>query len=568
MNTSIKNKWKNLSKLSKILLILILILTPSVIIGLSSITISNPRKRTYMVEMRDGVTLATDIYLPKSDGPFPFILYRTPYGKKEAKGLAETLLQYDIGFAAQDHRGCHDSKGDYTIFGSDGQDALDTVLWMKEQPWFNGIYATQGGSARGITQYQQVPYLDDIQCQNIVVATPNLYDQGIFYNGVPRKMLAKNWLKGIDQGEHYEDIFKHPLGNDIWAREHRIDEWEWDNVTWPSIHTGGWYDVFCQGILDGFMGYQYKGGEGGAGNAKLIMGPWTHGINDNHSGELVYPNANSAPYATDLYEALFAEKLLRLTDYGNYQDYPNVIYYVMGDVTEKSDTWNRWATSEVYPIPYINQTWYFHSDNRLSSQKPVHSSSKNYIVDPTNPVETLGGTNLIGSNRGPYDQRPVETNRSDIIHFEYTVQDPIHLSGRIYSKLYVKSNCTDTDFTVKISDVYPDGRVMLICDGIARTRYREGRNKSLLMDGDKEKIYEINVDLWSTNYVFNTGHKIRVSISSSNYPRFDVNPNTGAEIKPFGDDSQYYHANNSIIIDPSYPSSMIFPIPLSKPNFI
>lgn len=564
----IKKKWKELSKISKIVLIFILILSPTIIIAISYILLSSSQKRTYMVEMRDGIKLATDVYLPESEGPFPLVLYRTPYGKSEAKGLADFLLQYNIGLVAQDHRGCHDSEGDYTIFGSDGPDALDTVKWLKKRSWFNGIYATQGGSARGITQYQQVPYLNDVQCQDIVVATPNLYDHGMYYNGVPRKMLARNWLNGINQGEHYEEIFDHPLGNDDWAMTHRIDEWEWSNVTWPSMHSGGWYDVFSQGILEGFMGYQYKGGNGGAGNAKLIMGPWTHGINENKSGELIYPNANSAPYSSDIYEALFAEKLLGLTDFGNYRHYPNVTYYVMGDIDKNSENWNRWAISDKYPIPYFNQTWHFHSDNTLKLEKPNHYSKKNYIYNPTDPVETLGGTNLINTNRGPYDQRPVEENRSDIIHFEYDVKSPKLITGKILSKLYIKSNCTDTDFTVKLSDVYPDGRVMLICDGIARMRYREGRDKSVLMDGNMEKVYEILIDLWSTSYVFNSGHKIRVSISSSNYPRFDVNPNTGVKIEPFDENTTFNYANNSIILAPQYPSGIIFPIPISDPNFI
>lgn len=564
----IKKKWKELSKISKIVLIFILILSPTIIIATSYILLSSSQKRTYMVEMRDGIKLATDVYLPESEGPFPLVLYRTPYGKSEAKGLADFLLQYNIGLVAQDHRGCHDSEGDYTIFGSDGPDALDTVKWLKKRSWFNGIYATQGGSARGITQYQQVPYLNDVQCQDIVVATPNLYDHGMYYNGVPRKMLARNWLNGINQGEHYEEIFDHPLGNDDWAMTHRIDEWEWSNVTWPSMHSGGWYDVFCQGILDGFMGYQYKGGKGGAGNAKLIMGPWTHGINENKSGELIYPNANSNPYSNDIYQALFGEKLLGLTEFGNYRDYPNVTYYVMGDIDKNSENWNRWAISDKYPIPYFNQTWHFHSDNTLKLEKPNYYSKKNYIYNPTDPVETLGGTNLINTNRGPYDQRPVEENRSDIIHFEYDVKSPKLITGRILSKLYIKSNCTDTDFTVKLSDVYPDGRVMLISDGIARMRYREGRDKSVLMDGNMEKVYEILIDLWSTSYLFNSGHKIRVSISSSNYPRFDVNPNTGVKIEPFDENTTFNYANNSIILAPQYPSGIIFPIPISDPNFI
>ena len=142
------------------------------------------------------------------------------------------------------------------------------------------------------------------------------------------------------------------------------------------------------------------------------------------------------------------------------------------------------------------------------------------------------------------------------------------MTGRIFGHVYVLSNCTDTDFTVKLCDVYPDGRSMLIADGILRMRYREGRDQEVFMDESGSTVYEAYIDLWSTSYVFNAGHRIHVSISSSNYPRFDVNPNTGEKVEPFITGDDFYYANNSLVISPDYPSSIVFPIPIDAPNFI
>lgn len=317
------------------------------------------------------------------------------------------------------------------------------------------------------------------------------------------------------------------------------------------------------------MGYNYKGGIGGAGNAKLIMGPWTHDIFSKNAGELSYPdNAARDPNSNKIFEAMFAEKLLNLYDYGDYRDFPTATYYVMGDISETNDKWNRWATSDVWPIPYIDQKWYLQSDNTLSTSKPSIATEKSYIFNPADPIDTIGGANLVGNNRGPFDQANLENGRQDILSFDYSVSEQLLITGRIKGDIYITSNCTDTDFTMKLCDIYPDGKVMLIADGIIRMRSREGQHKQVLMDGSGTTVYHAEIDLWSTSYVFNEGHKIHVSISSSNYPRFDLNPNTGGEIEYYRDSNPYYYAENTLILSPIYPSSIIFPIPLNDPTFV
>lgn len=564
-NKNVKHLSNNL-RIFLVIIIIVAIITPAIVFLL--IYLIKPRPdETYMVEMRDGVHLATDVYLPKGEGPFPVILYRTPYNKISDNGPLN-LMEYGVAIVTQDSRGCHNSEGNYTAFGTDGIDSFDTVSWMNTQPWFNGIYATYGGSARGITQYMQVTYLNDIRAQYIEVATPDLHSQALFQGGAPRKMLAENWLKGIGHGDYYQTIFEGISSNSDFAEQHRINQEDYSKVTWPAIHKGGWFDCFGQGIIDGFMGYQYGGGEGGKDNSKLIMGPWTHDLGNNQVGDLIFPeNSKYAPISSELTNSLLAEALLGTLEYGDRRNYPNVIYYVMGDTSESSELWNRWATSDVWPIPHSNYSLYLQADNSLKGVISSQTLSYSYSFDPSSPVTTLGGANLITQNRGSYDQREVESGRQDIISFNYPVNHSLLITGRIYAELYITSDCLDTDFTAKLIDVYPDGREYNISDGIIRMRYRNGMEEAELMDGSNSTVYQAIIDLWSTSYYFSEGHTLKVSISSSNYPRFDVNPNTGLAILPFNENTEYKVANNSIIVSPEYPSSIILPIPQASPDF-
>lgn len=555
----------------KIILIFCLIISPCLIGALWYFYFgpgSGPKAKTYMVTMRDGINLATDVYLPEGDGPFPIILYRTPYNKDSDPGPLY-VMQYNVGVVTQDHRGCYASEGDYTGFGSDGTDAYDTVEWLKTQPWFNGKYATMGGSARGITQYMQVPYLEDVCCQYIEVGTSDLISIAMFQGGAPRKMLAENWLAGINQADYYFNLFDHINGTGEFAEDHRVDEWEWGNVTWPAIHRGGWFDCFGQGTIDGFMGYQFKGGDGGRGQSKLIMGPWTHDLGNNKPGHMIFPlNAKSDPWSSKIFEAMYAESLLGLTQYGNYRTMPNVTYYVMGDLSTNSTSWNRWATAETWPLPYTNRSLYFQPNGTMATTPATTNRNYTYLYDPRLPIATAGGANLNPNNRGPFVQNNVETGKTDLLQFEYAVTEPLLVTGRISVHLFVVSNCTDTDFTAKLMDVYPNGTSYILNDGIVRMRFRDGLNHEKFMDGSNQTVYDAWIDLWSTSYVFNTGHTIRVSISSSNYPRFDVNPNTGLAIKPVNASTTVNIAQNSLVISNIYPSRIILPVPTSSPNFV
>ena len=199
---------------------------------------------------------------------------------------------------------------------------------------------------------------------------------------------------------------------------------------------------------------------------------------------------------------------------------------------------------------------YFHTGGKLSKDPPQAKDAKlTYRYDPDNPVPTTGGQELFGA-KGPLDQRPVESLPDVLLFTTDALAEPLEVTGRITARLYVASDCPDTDFTVKLSDVYPDGRSMLVTDGILRACFRESFTKESPLEPGK--VYEITVDLWSTSLVFNRGHKIRVAVSSSNYPRFDANPNTG---RPFREGGEVRVANNTLYVSQERPSHILLPVP-------
>ncbi len=511
-------------------------------------------KETFMVEMRDGIHLATDLYLPDGGSPpHGAILVRTPYNKN-GSGLGNWA---DLGWPSivQDTRGRFQSEGIDTMFRDAHTDGPDTLYWIASQNWSNGKVATIGGSATGIVQYFMAgANPEPLTCQYIGAATPNLYTT-IYQGGQFRKNMIETWLQ--HQGSTY-------VLPELWAREnYTLEYWtnvsledNWQDVNVPAVHLGGWYDCFGQGILDGFMGYQYNGGPGAAGKSKLIMGPWTHTLfGYNWQGELIYPE-NAIDTFSEEYWYEILEQYIEETS-NDFENRPNVVYYVMGDVSNSSALGNFWRYVDDWPPNFIEDEWYFHEDGFLTTGTPGSFDSLSYSYNPTNPVPTKGGANLYPlppTLAGPYDQTSVE-NRADVLVFTSDeLTEPYEATGPIKARLFVSSDCPDTDFTVKLTDVYPNGKSMLICDGILRMRNRNGFDHWEFMEPGE--TYEIEVSLWSTSYIWNTGHKIRVSVSSSNYPRFLANPNTEYGIN---ENSEFNVVENTLYLDSSHPSCIILP---------
>ena len=511
------------------------------------------QKSTYMIPMRDGINLATDVYLPnKNTQSHGAILIRTPYNKNPLSLIGRVWAQNGWPVIIQDMRGRYASEGEDIVFQNAHTDGPDTLEWIADQTWSNGKVATFGGSALGITQYYMAgANPPELACQFIQVATPNLHKHAIYQGGQFRYQLIYKWLEKQGSLHVLPELFDNENYTlDVWTNVSLEDNWQDINV--PAIHIGGWYDCFCQGTIDGFMGYQYQGGTGAQGKSKLIMGPWTHGgANSRQQGELIYPENCKNNFSDGLFWEMVNEYTMNQP--GNYDEWPSVYYYVMGDVNDTNAPGNEWRSGDDWPPTHTDTNWYLHENGVLSTTYPSNYESLTYTYNPNDPVPTKGGQNL-NTPPGPYDQTSIE-NRNDVLIFTSDIlTEPYEATGPIKARLFVSSDCPDTDFTVKLSDVYPDGRSMLITDGILRMRNRNGVDHWEFMEPGE--IYEIEVDLWSTSYIWNTGHKIRIAISSSNYPRFLNNPNTD---DPMAKNTTYNIAQNSIYLDSDHPSRIILP---------
>ncbi len=512
--------------------------------------------QTYMVPMRDGVNLATDVHLPKDEGPWPVLLTRTPYNKDGAAGMARGFTSKGYVLVAQDMRGRFASEGeDWLVFSHGGwgehQDGYDTVEWIAKQEWCNGKVGTMGSSAGGIVQNMMAPSRPPhLVCQWVHVACSSMYHQAMYQGGAFRKRMIEGWLEQNKLSpQNLKTVRAHPEYDERWKN---LDpERAASRVNAPGMFVGGWYDIFGQGTINSFVTIQNQGDKGARGKCKLVMGPWAHGI----FTDLVYPNSNSPPAVGhwkwfDAWlkkEGRGAEKI------------PTVCYYVMGDPTDPNAPGNVWRMAETWPIPANVTPFYFHEDGSLFKKLPTaKEASRTYKYDPKNPVPTVGGANLL-LPKGPKNQREVESRPDVFLFTTEPLPEPLEVTGRIKVILWASSSAPDTDFTAKLTDVYPDGRSMLVLDGILRARFRNGFEKSELMKPGTP--YKFEIDLWSTSIIFNRGHRIRIAISSSNSPRFAPNPNTGEHS---GHDTKTAVAKNTIYLDSTRPSHILLPLPLGE----
>jgi len=512
--------------------------------------------KTFMVEMSDGVRLATDVVLPPmGDGPWPVVLARTPYGRGMHGALQVAAM---LGYAAvsQDMRGRFDSEGDNLPFVGCGwvdyQDGADTVAWIRCEPWSNGKVGTVGGSAGGITQNLMAAAAPEgLVCQYIVVAAANLYTDAAYPGGALRKEQIENWTRQHKFDPKAMEVWReHPAFDAYWHRFDSTRRHKWMNC--PAVHVGGWFDTFSQGTIDSFVGRQVRGAEGARGTQKLVMGPWTHGgMQRAKQGALTFPDSKPpAQYDVLLWFARYLKGEANVTAKA-----APVAYYTMGDCDDPAAPGNAWQFAEGWPVPATETPCYFHKEGALSKAKPTAAeAARQYTFDPADPCRTIGGRNLT-IPAGPRDQQPIE-GRDDVLTFTSALlAAPLEVTGRVRARVFVASDARDTDLSVRLSDVYPDGRSMLITDGILRLRYRESLSEPAPLEPGK--VYEVTVDLWSTSIIFNKGHRVRVAVTSSNHPRYDLNPGTG---KPWTETDERVKQTNRILCDADHPSCIILPV--------
>lgn len=539
-------------------------------------------QKNVMVPMRDGTQLAANLFLPKENGAFPVILIRTPYGKGDEKwGEARRYCVAGYAMLVQDCRGRGDSKGQWEPFRYDSDDGFDTQEWAGQQPWCNGRIGTSGGSYVGWTQWSAAPRGSRfLKCMAPVVPFTDPYHEITYLGGAFQLSLAFGWGSGVgglkldpakakDQFEYLplkswdeqgdkrvfflRDWVSHPTFDDYWRA--RSIEGHYDQVSVPALNIGGWYDIFSKAALDQINRVRRSSTNHLARrNQFVVIGPWGHGVGGQKVGDIDF----TAEAKLDLGKLQFDwfEFWLREKDSG-VQDWPAVRIFVMGE--------NAWRGESEWPLERTHYTpWYFHSagkantrngDGTINPAAPDNQPSDKFTYDPANPVPTKGGNNLVGTPIGPFDQTTVEERPDVLVYTSAPLDKAVEVTGPVKVILYAASTARDTDFTAKLVDLHPDGKAYNLCDGIIRARYRDSFTNLTLIEPGKVIRYEI--DLWVTSNLFKTGDRVRVEISSSNFPRFDRNPNTGHD---FGADADLAKAEQTILHDREHPSHIVLPI--------
>lgn len=479
---------------------------------------------TLMVPMSDGTELPTDIYLPTPDAKgLPCILLRGPSGRHHVASATVFAPLAKAGYvvAIQDTRAAADTEGKTLPFFSDGwhkfQDGYDAVEWLAKNELTNGSVGTLGISNMGITQILLAPTAPpSLKCQYIGVAASSLYHHAIYPGGKLLKNQVEGWLSYYARNPAVlQFVIEKPHYDEFWEDFNSVKVANQVNV--PAIHQGGWYDIFLQGTLDAFVARQEEGGPGAKGKQKLLIGPWVHMYPSTmRLGEYEVPLQGRAPPLDLSPKSWFDHHLKGMAN--KIEESPAVTYYVMGPFDGSSSSGNVWRTASSWPIPRQDTPFYLTADHQLIEGKvPSKEESLTYIHDPQNLVPTLGGRNLF-LDAGPVDQRPIE-NRKDVLVFTTPpLAEDLEVTGPMKMKLRFECEHPDTDVAVRLTDVYPDGRSLLISDGIHRAHNRETH------------CDEVEVDLWSTSMVFAKGHRIRVIIAGSNYPRFEKNDSSSTPV--------------------------------------
>jgi putative CocE/NonD family hydrolase len=324
-----------------------------------------------------------------------------------------------------------------------------------------------------------------------------------------------------------------------------------DQVQVPALNVGGWYDIFLGGTIANFQALHAQGTP-----AKLVIGPWTHFNQGAPIGERNFGFGSQAgliDLRSDLGSLQFRwfDHWLKGHDTGLLAEAP-ITLFVMGA--------NVWRDEHEWPLARAVATpWYLHAHGELSPARPRDEAPDRYDYDPAQPVPTVGGPLVMPPEypAGPYDQRPIEERGDVLVYTSAPLEHAIEVTGPITVRLWAVSSAPDTDFVARLTDVFPDGRSFNLTDGIVRARYRgfgRGQAPSLIAPGQP---YEYEIDLWATSNVFQRGHKIRLQITSSCFPRWDRNPNTG---HPFGADAELRVAQQQILHDADHPSHVVLPV--------
>jgi hypothetical protein len=537
--------------------------------------------------MRDGVQLVADIYRPDAPGQFPAIVLRTPYSKRGMGEQDSSKWYAERGYVVvnQDVRGRYLSPGEYYAFKNEANDGYDTDEWVAKQPWCNGKIGTMGGSYLGYTQLNQgIRASKHLVSMTTDVTSSDIYHGWIYVDGAFHLGFTLEWGAGTIFGSegqegkvdylhlplltadevlghanrHYRDWLMHPRRNDPYWDDISYEN-EVQKISAPLLVAEGWFDIFLRGALYDDVTIRKNGAtEIARQNKHIIIGPWTHfKTYGTRTGGGIDFGPEAVLNGLKLYLA-WHDHFLKGIDNG-IDERPPVTLFVMGE--------NQWRSEDEWPLARTTYTKYYISsggkantakgDGVLVTEPPTGAEADRYVYDPASPVPTLGGNVCCSSvAEGMHDHQSIETRDDVLVYTTPELKDAVEVTGPIAMKLFASTSGKDTDWVLRLLDVYPDGRVYNLQDGILRARYRAGKGKpaSLLEPG---KIYEYDVDMWATSNMFQPGHRIRLEITSSNFPRFDRNLNTGEDPAT---GTRMEKAQQTIYHSAKYPSHVVLPI--------
>jgi hypothetical protein len=536
--------------------------------------------------MRDGVRLSANVFRPAEEERFPTLLVRTPYGKgSDLSSTYRPFVEHGYAVVIEDVRGRHDSEGQFDPLHQEGNDGYDTLNWIAEQPWSNGRAGMLGGSYLGIVQRKAAqtnnPHLKAIFP---VVSGGDDYRDRFYSAGGAMKLghrllwMAENlrapdfalpdfskyiWhlpLRTSDRSatgetvDFWQAALNHPAYDSFWKSTSTMEHL--DRVNVPVFTSGGWYDNFVESDLAMFQSLAKR-----SAFNRIMIGPWPHNMS------VPFKNADFGPQSRitlRTYQLAWFDTWLKTPDAGR-EGIPAVCrprlrIFVMGA--------NVWRDEEEWPLARTRWTTYYlsskghangsYGDGGFSTLQPGAQPADHFVYDPRKPVPTTGGAVCCNPKYfpwGPMDQRPVEKRPDVLVFTSRELKNDIEVTGPVRVKLYVSTSAPDTDFTAKLVDVFPDGDARNLSDGILRLRYRVSLEKSA--PAKAGEIYPITIEAGVTSNVFKKGHRIRIEIASSNFPRFTRNMNTG---RPAADDTQSRTASQTVYHDRKHPSQLILPV--------
>ncbi len=562
--------------------------------------------------MRDGTTLATDIYRPDDGGAHPTLVQRTPYSKSSATAVGGLVFNpldaVERGYAvvAQDVRGRYASEGEWEPMRNEMDDGYDTVEWVADQTWSDGSVGIYGPSYMGLTAWHAAvadpPHLEAA----FPYQTGGNYHEGWTYTGGAFELGFNLWwctfLLGADvasrldpaeaadametltdltvdfeeAAEHlplvdmpgfeavapyWAEWLDHPSYDEYWEA---IDVTEHaDGIDVPVLHVTGWYDQFLRGHLDAYEAVAADASEHAADNQYLVVGPWYH---DQYTSEattkvgekeLGFVAPSGLGFVNDLAFQWFDRWL---KGEAAIDDVPRVRYFHLGE--------DRWEETDEWPPDHRPRRYYLHSDadantrsggGRLSRDAPDAEPPDSYEYDPADPVPSRGGRSLMPNldQGGIQDRSDIEEREDVLVYTSSRLTIPRTIAGPVEVTLHAASSAPDTDFTATLVDVAPDGYCAPVAEGIVRARYRDSRREpDFLTPGE---VYEFTIDLAATAYTFLPRHRIRLEISSSNFPRFDRSPNAAV---PIGEatEGDWAVAVQQVFHDADRPSHVTLPV--------